>query len=170
MLGEAGAGLRYALEALDVARVGVAAQAVGIGRAAMEHAASYALSREQFGKPIAQFGAIQAKLADMAWRLAAGRALAHEASTALDALRNGGGHPRTGLDGVTARAAIAKLAASETATWAADEALQIYGGYGYMRHYPVEKLFRDAKVTEIFGTNEIMRHVIARELLREAGD
>ncbi len=170
LLGEAGSGLRYALEALDVARVGVAAQAVGIGRAAMEYAASYALSREQFGKPIAHFGAIQAKLADMAWRLAAARALAREASTALDARRDGAGHARTGLDGVTSRAAIAKLAASETATWAADEALQIYGGYGYMRHYPVEKLFRDAKVTEIFGTNEIMRHVIARELLREAGD
>jgi alkylation response protein AidB-like acyl-CoA dehydrogenase len=75
------------------------------------------------------------------------------------------------LDGVTARAAMAKVSASEAATWVADEAIQIFGGYGYMRHYPVERLLRDAKGTEIFeGTSKIMRHVIARELLRDAGD
>ena len=169
LLGDAAAGLSYALEVLDVGRTGIAAQAVGIARAAMEHAAAYALEREQFGGAIARFGAIQAKLADMAHRIAAGRALAHEAATALDAARNGSGHPRTGVRGVTSRAAIAKLVASEAATWVADEAIQVHGGYGYMRHYPVEKLLRDAKGTEIYeGTNEIMRKVIAREVLRDA--
>jgi alkylation response protein AidB-like acyl-CoA dehydrogenase len=168
LLGDAGEAFSYALEALDIGRMGIAAQAVGIGRAAMEHAARYALEREQFGRPIAAFGAIQAKLAEMARGIAAGRALAHAAAEALAAAREDGGHPRTGVDGVTARAAIAKLAASEAATWSADEAVQIFGGYGYMRHYPVEQLLRDAKGTEIYeGTSEIMRHVIAREVLRD---
>ncbi|HUF75446.1 MAG TPA: acyl-CoA dehydrogenase family protein [Longimicrobiales bacterium] len=171
LVGDAAQGLHYALEALDVGRVGCAAQAVGIGRAAMEHAAAYALEREQFDGPIARFGAIQEKLARMAERLAAARALAFEAAAALDAAADGSGHPRTGLGGVTARAALAKVCASEAATWVADEAIQIFGGYGYMRHYPVERLLRDAKGTEILeGTSEIMRHVIARELLRDAGD
>jgi len=172
LLGDLGCGLRYALQALDVGRLGIAIHAVGVGRAALEHAAHYSLGREQFGQPIARFGAIQAKLADMAQRLAGGRALAHEAAEALQAsLNDEGAHPRTGLDGVTARVAIAKLAASEAATWAADEAIQIYGGYGYMRHYPVEKLLRDAKGAEIYeGTSEILRQVIAREILRDAGD
>ena len=171
LVGEAGEGLHYALEALDVGRAGCAAQALGIGRAAMEHAAAYALEREQFDRPIARFGAIQEKLARMAERLAAARALSSEAAAALQAASNGVGHPRTGLGGVTARAALAKVSASEAATWVADEAIQIFGGYGYMRHYPVERLLRDAKGTEIFeGTSEIMRHVIARELLRDAGD
>lgn len=171
LVGDPAEGLPYALEALDVGRVGCAAQALGIGRAALEHAAAYALEREQFDEPIAHFGAIQDKLARMAERLAAGRALAMEAATALQASRNGVGHPRTGLGGVTARAALAKVSASEAATWVADEAIQIFGGYGYMRHYPVERLLRDAKGTEIYeGTSEIMRHVIAREILRDAGD
>lgn len=169
-LGDAGSGLEYALEALDIGRVGVAAQAIGVGRAALEHAAGYSLQREQFGTAIGRFDAIQAKLADMAQRLAGARALAHEAASALEASRNGAGHARTGIDGVTARAAIAKLAASEAATWTADEAIQIYGGYGYMKHYPVEKLLRDAKGAEIHeGSNEVLRRVIAREVLRDVG-
>jgi alkylation response protein AidB-like acyl-CoA dehydrogenase len=171
LVGDAGRGLSYALEALDLGRVGVAVQASGVGRAAMEHAARYALEREQFGREIARFGAIQAKLAEMAARVSAGRALAHEAAEILEAFRSGSADLRTGVDGVTARAAVAKLVASEAATWSADEAVQIYGGYGYMRHYPVEKLLRDAKGYEIFeGTSEILRQVIAREVLREAGD
>jgi alkylation response protein AidB-like acyl-CoA dehydrogenase len=169
LVGDARAGLRYALEAVDVGRIGTAAQAVGIGRSAMEHAAAYALEREQFGQPIARFGAIQEKLAGMAERLAAGRALALEAAAALQAAGNG--TSRSGLEGGTAKAALAKLAASEAATWITDEAIQVFGGYGYMRHYPVEKLLRDAKGTEIYeGTSEIMRYVIARELLRDMGD
>jgi alkylation response protein AidB-like acyl-CoA dehydrogenase len=171
LVGAPGEGLRIALEALDVGRVGCAAQALGIGRAALEHATAYALEREQFDRPIARFGAIQDKLARMAERLAAARALASEAAAALQAAANGVGSARTGLAGVTARAALAKVSASEAATWVADEAIQIFGGYGYMRHYPVERLLRDAKGTEIYeGTSEIMRHVIARELLRDAGD
>ena len=167
LIGEPGKGLRYALEALDLGRIGIAIQAVGVGRAALEHAAGYALERQQFGTPIARFGALQAKLADAAQRLAGGRSLAFEAARAWESA-NG---LRTGLDGVTARAAMAKLAASEAASFAADEAIQIYGGYGYMRHYPVEKLLRDAKGSEIYeGTNEIMRRVIAGEILRDAGD
>lgn len=169
LIGDADAGLRYALEALDLGRIGVAAQATGVGRAALEHATRYALERQQFGTPIARFGALQAKLADGAQRLAGGRSLTHEAAEAWEASRQGA--PRTGLNGVTARAAMAKLAASEAASFTADEAIQIYGGYGYMRHYPVEKLLRDAKGAEIYeGTNEIMRRVIAGEILRDAGD
>ncbi len=169
LVGDAGAGHRYALEALDLSRIGVAIQAVGVGRAAMEHAATYALERKQFGTPIARFGALQAKLADSAQRLAGGRALAYDAARVWSEGKTGDG--RRGLAGVTARAAIAKLAASEAASFAADEAIQIYGGYGYMRHYPVERLLRDAKGAEIYeGTNEIMRRVIAGEILRDAGD
>jgi alkylation response protein AidB-like acyl-CoA dehydrogenase len=170
LVGEAGAGLGYALEALDVGRLGTAAVAVGIGRAALEHAAEYALAREQFGQPIARFGAIQDKLACMAQHLGAGRALAMEAACLLDVEGDGAGRARTGLAGITARAALAKVSASEAATWIADEAIQIFGGYGYMRHYPVEKLLRDAKGTEILeGTSEVMRQVIAHEVLRDAG-
>lgn len=169
LVGEPDAGLRYALEAIDLGRIGVAAQAVGIGRAALEHATAYALEREQFGTPIARFGALQAKLADAAQRLAGGRALTLQAAEAWREARDGGA--RTGSNGVTARAAIAKLAASEAASFTADEAIQIFGGYGYMRHYPVEKLLRDAKGTEIYeGTSEILRRVIAGEILRDAGD
>lgn len=169
LVGEADAGLRYALEAIDLGRIGVAAQATGVARAALEHATAYALEREQFGMPIARFGALQAKLADGAQRIAGGRSLTLEAAEAWETVREGG--PRTGLQGVTARAAMAKLAASEAASFMADEAIQIFGGYGYMRHYPVEKLLRDAKGTEIYeGTNEIMRRVIAGEILRDAGD
>lgn len=171
LLGEADNALRYALEALDVARVGSAAKTVGVGRAAMEHAIEYALGRRQFEKPIASFGAIQAKLADMAHRLAGGRALTKEAGYALQRWLDGASDSRNGLEGATARAAIAKIAASEAATWVTDEAIQIFGGYGYMRHYPVEKLLRDAKGAEIYeGTNEIMRKVIAREILRDPSD
>jgi len=171
LLGDLGRGLPYALEALDLGRVGIAAQAVGIGRSALEHSAKYALEREQFGRPLADFGATQAKLAEMARKLSGARLLAHHAGASLEAVASGSGHARTGLDGVTSRAAIAKLAASEAATWSADEAIQIFGGYGYMRHYPVEQLLRDAKGTEIYeGTNEIMKMVIAREVLRDAAN
>jgi alkylation response protein AidB-like acyl-CoA dehydrogenase len=169
VVGDVDAALHYGVEAREAGRIGVAMQAVGIGRAAVEHAARYALERKQFGKEIARFGALQAKLADSAHRVASGRALTHEAAQAWEAARSGA--PRTGVSGVTARAAMAKLAASEAATFAADEAVQIFGGYGYMRHYPVERLLRDAKGTEIYeGTNESLRRVVAREILRDSGD
>src|SRR6185436_10000222 len=163
VLGEPTAGLRLAMEALDLGRLGVAAQAVGIARAALEHAVAYATAREQFDQPIARFGAVQEKLAEMARRVHAARLVAHDAAPLLAAT------PSRGAASLTARAAMAKLTASETATWVADEAVQIFGGYGYMRDYPVEKLMRDAKGTEIFeGTSEILRLVIARELIRES--
>lgn len=168
LLGREGEGLAVALGGVDVGRAGIAAQAVGIARSAMEHAVSYSMEREQFGRPLADFGATQSKLAEMHRRVERARALTHRAGEALEAFRTGN-HPRTGPDGVTARSALAKLDASEAATWVADEAIQIFGGYGYMRDYPVEKLLRDAKGTEIYeGTNEILRHVIAREILRAA--
>lgn len=154
LLGEEGKGLHYALETLAHGRLGVAAQAVGIGRAALEFSVKYAAERQQFGQPIKDFQAIQFKLADMATRVAAARALLHE--TAQREL--------SGTQGA-AQAAMAKLLASEAATWVTTQAVQVFGGYGYMRDYPVERLFRDAKVTEIYeGTSEIQRIVIARGL------
>ena len=155
LLGDAGSGFIYALEALDSGRMGIAAQACGIARSALEHACRYASQRRQFDRAIREFEAIQFKLADMATRLAAARALLHEAARHRDAGET-----------VTAWAAMAKLHCSETAMWVATQAVQVFGGYGFMRDYPVERLMRDAKATEIYeGTSEIQRVVIARELL-----
>lgn len=164
VVGDPEQGFRYAMEALDVGRLGIGAQAVGIAQAAFEHSVAYALERKQFGRPIADFGAIQGKLADMATRIAGARALVHAGAAAMES-----GSCGAGADSRAARAASAKLQASETAFWVADEAVQIFGGYGYMRDYPVEKLLRDAKGTEIYeGTSEILRLVIAREIMNEA--
>ena len=155
LLGEAGAGFVYALEALDSGRMGIAAQACGIARSALDHARRYAMERRQFGRPIREFEAVQFKLADMATRLAAARALLYEAARRRDAGER-----------VTQWAAMAKVHCSETAMWVATQAVQVFGGYGFMRDYPVERLMRDAKATEIYeGTSEIQRVVIARELL-----
>jgi len=154
LLGQAGSGFIYAMQSLDNGRLGIAAQAVGIAEAALRHSAAYAAERKQFGKPIKEFQAIQFKLADMASRVAASRALLHAAATAKDR----GEH-------ITQFSSMAKLLASETAMWVTTQAVQIFGGYGYVKDYPVERLFRDAKVTEIYeGTSEIQRIVIAREL------
>ena len=167
LLGDRRRGLSYALEALDLGRLGIGAQAVGIARSALEHAVRYAHERRQFDRPIASFGGVRSKLATMAARVAAARALVMESARAWEARHapgTGGGLP------VAARSAMAKLIASETATWAAEEAVRIFGGYGFMREYPVEKLMRDAKGTEIYeGTSEILRLVIGRSLkAREA--
>jgi hypothetical protein len=154
LLGGAGSGFIYAMQSLDNGRLGIAAQATGIAEAALRFSAAYAAERKQFGKPIKEFEAIQFKLADIAARVAASRALLHAAATAKDR----GEH-------ITQFSAMAKLLASETAMWATTQAVQIFGGYGYVKDYPVERLFRDAKVTEIYeGTSEIQRIVIAREL------
>src|SRR6476661_3336219 len=153
LLGEEGSGFIYAMQSLDNGRLGIAAQAIGISEAALRLASRYAAERRQFGKPIKEFQAIQFKLADIATRVSAGRALLHAAATAKDR----GEHVRQ-------FSAMAKLFASETAMAATQEAIQIFGGYGYVKDYPVERLFRDAKVTEIYeGTSEIQRIVIARE-------
>jgi len=154
LLGKEGEGLQYALQALANGRMGVAAQAIGLGRAALEHAIRYANEREQFGKRLNELQAIQFKLADMATRLAAARALLLECARLVD-----------GGQKVTERASMAKLFATESAMWVTNQAVQVYGGYGYMRDYPVERLFRDAKVTEIYeGTSEVQRIIIARGL------
>jgi alkylation response protein AidB-like acyl-CoA dehydrogenase len=154
LLGEEGSGFVYALEGLDHGRLGVAAQAVGIARAALEHSIRYCAERRQFDTPLKDFQGVSFKLADMATRVAAARALVHE--TAREKER---GHSITQL------AAMAKVFASEAAMWVTTQAVQLYGGYGYMRDYPVERLFRDAKATEIYeGTSEIQRIVIGREL------
>jgi alkylation response protein AidB-like acyl-CoA dehydrogenase len=154
MLGEEGMGFVYAMEGLDAGRLGIGAQGVGIARKALELSLKYCAERRQFGKAIEDFQAVQFKLADMATRIEAARALAHRAAARKDA----------GED-VTLYASMAKLFASETAMWVTTQAIQLFGGYGYMRDFPVEKLFRDAKVTEIYeGTSEIQRIVISRSL------
>ncbi|HEX8429664.1 MAG TPA: acyl-CoA dehydrogenase family protein [Longimicrobium sp.] len=156
LLGEAGRGLIYALQGLDNGRMGIASLATGIAQAALEHSLSYAGGRKQFGTPISQFQGMQWKLANMATRIEAARGLTLRAAAAKDA-----GEP------VSKLASMAKLYASETAMYVTTEAVQVHGGYGYVKEYPVERLFRDAKVTEIYeGTSEVQRTVIARELYR----
>ena len=154
LVGEEGRGLTYALASLDHGRLGIAAQSVGIARAALDAAVRYAGERRQFGKAIRDYQAIQFKLADMAMRIAGSRALLYATAAAKDRGER-----------VTQYSSMAKLMASETAMFVADEAVQIHGGYGYIKDYPVERYLRDAKVTEIYeGTSEIQRVVIAREL------
>jgi alkylation response protein AidB-like acyl-CoA dehydrogenase len=157
-LGEPGAGLRIALRTLDGGRIGIAAQAVGIAQAALDLAVAHARERTAFGGPIARFGAIQQKLADMQTEIEAARALTWRAA----ALKQHG-RPHT-VEG-----AQAKLFASRVARHWTGEAIQVLGGYGYVKEFPAERYYRDAKVTEIYeGTSEIQRLVIARALLGEA--
>lgn len=156
LLGEEGDGFKIALAALDHGRIGIAAQAVGIAQAAIDECVEYSKQREQFGRPISKFQAIQWKLADMETRTEAARLLVYEAAAAAD---SGGRFSK--------EAAMAKLFASETAMDVAIDGVQVHGGYGYTKEYKVERLFRDAKITEIYeGTSEIQKIVIARELLR----
>jgi len=154
LLGDPSQGFTYAMQSLDNGRLGIAAQSVGIARAALEASIAYAAERRQFGKAIREFEAIQFKLADMATGVSAARALLHAAAAAKDR-----------GESVTQFSSMSKLFASETAMWVTTDAIQIFGGYGYIKEYPVERLFRDAKVTEIYeGTSEIQRIVISREL------
>ena len=160
LIGDPALGFHYALEALEGGRLGIAAQAIGIAEAALDNARDYADEREQFGRPIRSFQGIQFKLADMATRLEAARGLLYRAALAYEA-----DQPRR-----RKLSSMAKLFASETATWVTRQAVQVYGGYGYSREYPVERLFRDAKVTEIYeGTSEIHKLIISRELYLERG-
>jgi butyryl-CoA dehydrogenase len=157
VLGEGGGGFKVAMSTLDGGRIGIAAQALGIARASLEDALAYAGERRTFGKPIAQHQAIQWKLADMATELDAARLLTWQAAVMKD---SGQRH--------SMQSSMAKVFAAEVANRAAKEAVQIFGGNGYVEDFPVERHFRDAKITEIYeGTSEIQRLVIAANLLRE---
>jgi alkylation response protein AidB-like acyl-CoA dehydrogenase len=159
VLGKVGEGYKVAFSTLDCGRIGIAAQALGIAAAASEAAVAYAKRRSQFGKPIAEFGPIQEMLADMATEIEAARLLMYRAA-ALKAE----GAPR-----FTREASMAKLFATEMANRVASHAVQIHGGSGYMKDYPVERYFRDARALPLYeGTSEIQRLVIARDLLKEA--
>jgi alkylation response protein AidB-like acyl-CoA dehydrogenase len=155
LLGKPGQGFKQMLSGLDAGRIGIGAQACGIGRAALEDAVEYAKERVQFGKPIATFQAIQFKLADMATELDAAELMLLRAAWLED----------NGLD-FEKEAAMAKYYASDVAMRAAVEGVQIFGGYGYIREYPAERHMRDAKICQLYeGTNEILRVVVARKLI-----
>lgn len=155
-IGEDGFGFKFAMRTLDGGRIGIAAQALGIAQGAYERAVQYSKERKAFGKEINQLQAIQFKLADMATRIEAARLLVWKAAWEKDHNMN-----------YTKSAAIAKLYASDTAMWVTNEAVQIHGGYGYVKEYHVERMMRDAKITQIYeGTNEIQRLVISRSVLK----
>lgn len=157
LLGNEGEGFKIAMANLNFGRIGIAAQALGIGEAALEHAVTYAKEREQFGKSIAHNQGISFKLADMATDTEASKLLVYQAAAMVQA-----GTP------CNKQASMAKLYASKTARKNAIEAVQVHGGYGYTEDYPVERLFRDAKITEIYeGTSEIQHIVIAKNLLKD---
>jgi butyryl-CoA dehydrogenase len=156
LLGAEGDGFKIALATLDGGRIGIASQAVGIAQAALDESINYAKQRQQFGKPIASFQAIQWMIADMATRIEAARYLVYNAAYKKDKGER-----------ISKEAAMAKLFASETAMDAVIKAVQIHGGYGYTKEYTVERLFRDAKITEIYeGTSEVQRMVISGSLLK----
>jgi butyryl-CoA dehydrogenase len=157
ILGEVGDGFRIAMSVLDGGRIGIAGQALGIGRAAMESAAKYANERKAFGKALAEIPSIQNKFAEMAMRLDAARLLSYRAAWLKDQKQS-----------FTKEGAMAKLMASEGATYIAHQAMQVFGGNGYVTEYPVERHYRDARITEIYeGTSEIQRLVIGTRVLRE---
>jgi butyryl-CoA dehydrogenase len=155
--GKEGYGFIHTMKTFDRTRPGVGAQALGIAAGALDEALEYARTRIQFDAPIASFQAVQVMLADMAIQVEASRALIYEAARAADA----------GMKNTSAIASMAKVLASDTAMKVATDAVQIFGGYGYMKEYPVEKMMRDAKITQIYeGTNQIQRLVIASELIK----
>lgn len=157
MVGAEGMGFIYAMQSLEHGRLGIAAQSIGIARAAFEAARLYARERKQFNTPIAEFQGIQFKLADMATRITAARALLQVTAAAKD----------RGME-VSGEVSMCKLFASEMAMWVTTQAVQVFGGYGYVKEYPVEKYFRDAKVTEIYeGTSEVQRIIIGRAVTKE---
>jgi alkylation response protein AidB-like acyl-CoA dehydrogenase len=157
--GEPGYGFKHAMMTLDRARPGVAAQGVGLAQGAFEYALVYAQRREQFGAPISSFQMIQQMLADMAMKIEAARQLVYASAKAVD----------TGAADATKLAAMAKCYATDVAMEVTTNAVQIFGGYGFMKDYPIEKYMRDAKITQIYeGTNQVQRLVIARNLVKEA--
>ncbi|MGY0614380.1 acyl-CoA dehydrogenase family protein [Vibrio sp. FJH11] len=159
LLGEEGQGFIFAMKGLDGGRINIATCSVGTAQQALNHATQYMQERKQFGKSLAQFQALQFKLADMATELVAARQLVRYAASKLD----------KGDSDATAYCAMAKRFATDVGFQVCDQALQLYGGYGYIREYPMERYFRDVRVHQILeGTNEIMRLIIARRLLSDA--
>ena len=159
LLGKEGQGFLIAMKTFDASRPGVAAQALGIAQGALDEAVAYARERQQFGKPIISFQGIQFMLADMAAQIEAARALVYAVAKAVDA----------GEKKIAKESAMAKMFASDVAMKVTVDAVQILGGYGYMKEYPVEKMMRDAKITQIYeGTNQIQRVIIASNLIKEA--
>jgi len=159
LIGREGQGFAIAMRTLDRSRPGVAAQALGIAQGALDHAVQYSRERHQFGQPISSFQGIQFKLADMATQLEAARALTYGVARMIDA----------GSRNFSKESAMCKLLASDVAMEVATQAVTVYGGYGVINEYPVEKYMRDAKITQIYeGTNEIQRSVIGRALVKEA--
>jgi len=159
ILGKEGMGFIVAMKTLDMTRPGIGAQAVGIAQGALDEAVKYAKERIQFGRPIIALQAIQHMLADMATRIEASRALVYSVAKAMN----------NGAKDFTKEASMAKLFASDTAMYVTTEAVQILGGYGYMKEYPVEKMMRDAKITQIYeGTNQIQRNQIGLALIKES--
>ena len=159
MLGREGMGFIVTMKTFDASRPGVAAQALGIAQGALNEAIAYVRTRVQFGKPIASFQAVQHMLADMATQIEAARALIYATSRMYDA----------GAKDTSKESAMSKLLASDVAMKVTTDAVQIFGGYGYMKDYPVEKMMRDAKITQIYeGTNQIQRNIIGLKLIQEA--
>jgi len=159
LISREGMGFIVAMRTFDHTRPGVAAQALGIAGGAFEYALQYAHTRKQFGKPISSFQAVNHMLADMATQIEASRALIYSTAQMIDAGK---------AKNISKLSAMCKLLASDTAMKVTTDAIQILGGYGYMKDYPVEKMFRDAKITQIYeGTNQIQRNVIASELIKE---
>lgn len=158
LLGREGMGFIVAMKTFDKSRPGVAAQAVGIAQGALDHAVKYSRERKQFGKTISSFQGLQFMIADMATQVEAARALTYAVARMVD----------SGARDVSKESAMVKLFASDTAMKVTTDAVQVLGGYGYMRDYPVEKYMRDAKITQIYeGTNQIQRNIIALEVLKE---
>ena len=158
LLGKEGLGFIVAMKTFDKSRPGIGAQAVGIAQGALDYALRYAKERVQFGKPVSSFQGIQFMLADMGTKIEAARALVYYAAGLID----------SGAKDISKLSAMSKLYASDVAMEVTTDAVQIFGGYGYMRDYPVEKYMRDAKITQIYeGTNQIQRGVIASELIKE---
>ena len=158
LLAKEGMGFIVAMKTLDRTRPGVAAQAVGIAQGALEEAVKYSRQRKQFGQPVSSFQAIQHILADMAIQIEASRALVYQTCRHIDA----------GAKNISKESAMCKVMASDTAMKVTTDAVQVLGGYGYMKEYPVEKKMRDAKITQIYeGTNQVQRNIIALELIKE---
>lgn len=157
--GRAGHGFKHAMMTLDRARPGVAAQGVGCAQGALDLATVYTMKRHQFGQPVSSFQMVQKMLADMATKVEAARQLVYASARSLDA----------GLPNTTKMAAQAKLFATDVSMEVTTDAVQLFGGYGYMKDYPIEKYMRDAKITQIYeGTNQVQRLVVARNILKEA--